>query len=418
MEDISHGLQRSVQKQIAIVDKKISAVETTQKTQLEQVGFLKLERDRLQREIEKASGRLDALSTRLQGLSDTMMTTVKAIEGKLEEQDRAMRAGNEAAHKALTGRLDSEAKLLTDQITAFQRSLSEFKGALAALGEQVSQQEQRHTGFTTQFSSRADALRAKMDQDVKAAESHLGEVNRSVQSVAKSLETVSQSLLGRIEEQDRRVEEMAKSLEAAIVRINTLNQALSQALLQMQEAGLQQARRRAEPAPRPSDRVSPPPEAERQAPRGRPRPSSTPERPPAATPPIEVASAISDKDAYDRVMQRFKQGDLGAAQRGFSAFLQTYPTSRLAANAQYWVGECYYGNKEYERAIEAFELVERRYPDSDKVAAALLKKGFAYLSLNEPQKASSVLKQVIDGYPHTPEASKAKTRLAQLAHTR
>jgi TolA-binding protein len=58
------------------------------------------------------------------------------------------------------------------------------------------------------------------------------------------------------------------------------------------------------------------------------------------------------------------------------------------------------------------------YPSSEKVPSALLKKGFAYLALKDRNRASSVWRQVVDGYPNSPEAGKALEKLAQLKQIR
>ncbi|MCS6897801.1 MAG: tol-pal system protein YbgF, partial [Nitrospira sp.] len=99
---------------------------------------------------------------------------------------------------------------------------------------------------------------------------------------------------------------------------------------------------------------------------------------------------------------------------GFAAFLSEYPNSDLAPNARYWQGEAYYGEKEYQKAIEAYNLVELHYPRSDKVPAAILKKGYAYLALKDKKRAESAFRQVMTLYPKSPEAGKASDKLAQL----
>lgn len=43
---------------------------------------------------------------------------------------------------------------------------------------------------------------------------------------------------------------------------------------------------------------------------------------------------------YDRVMEEFKQWDYEAALAGFRLFIELHGQSSLAANAQYWIGEC------------------------------------------------------------------------------
>ena len=62
--------------------------------------------------------------------------------------------------------------------------------------------------------------------------------------------------------------------------------------------------------------------------------------------------------------------------------------------------------------------MELDYPQSEKVPAAILKKGFAYLALKDKKRASSAFKQVVTLYPKTPEAGKAYDKLNQMKELR
>ncbi len=121
-----------------------------------------------------------------------------------------------------------------------------------------------------------------------------------------------------------------------------------------------------------------------------------------------------DRESYERTLTRFKEGDLEGSRQGFAEFLVQHPHSDLAPNARFWLGESYYGKKDYPRAIDAYDQVQLNHPASEKVPAALLKKGYAYLALKDRKRAASALKQVIDLYPKSPEANKAIDKLNQL----
>ena len=71
-----------------------------------------------------------------------------------------------------------------------------------------------------------------------------------------------------------------------------------------------------------------------------------------------------------------KDGQYDRAIVAFQKFLATYPDSSLADNAQYWLGEAYYVNKAYPEAQAAFQRVVDKYPQSRKLADALLKIGY------------------------------------------
>jgi len=61
-----------------------------------------------------------------------------------------------------------------------------------------------------------------------------------------------------------------------------------------------------------------------------------------------------------------------------------------------------------------FYEVRRRYPQSDKVPAALLRQGFAFAELGEKLNARLVLQDVVEKYPQSPESVRAKQKLKSL----
>jgi tol-pal system protein YbgF len=84
------------------------------------------------------------------------------------------------------------------------------------------------------------------------------------------------------------------------------------------------------------------------------------------------------------------------------------------ASPQYWIGECNYSLKDFGQAIVDFDTVRSKYPQSDKVPAALLKQGFAFAELGEKVNARLVLQEVVEKYPQSPEAARAKQRLKAI----
>ena len=68
-------------------------------------------------------------------------------------------------------------------------------------------------------------------------------------------------------------------------------------------------------------------------------------------------------------MEEFKQGDYEAAFAGFRLFIELNPKSALAANAQYWIGECQYRLRRYKDALDSFSNVGSYNPRSRKLAA-------------------------------------------------
>lgn len=119
----------------------------------------------------------------------------------------------------------------------------------------------------------------------------------------------------------------------------------------------------------------------------------------------------TSRHLYDRVMEEFKHRDYEAALAGFRLFLELHGQTSLAANAQYWLGECQYRMGRYKDALKAFYNVVSYYPLSPKLAASTLKIGQTYTKLKDHEKARLMFERVVDEYPESPEAEVARKTL-------
>jgi tol-pal system protein YbgF len=135
------------------------------------------------------------------------------------------------------------------------------------------------------------------------------------------------------------------------------------------------------------------------------------------TVPATPAPRSSGEDqvlTYQSAYRDYQRGHYDLAINGFKDFLAKNGSSDLAVNAQYWIGECLYSQKKYREAIEQFDTVVTKYPRSDKVAGALLKKGYAYLAVGEKAQGIVQLQYVVHEHPSSPETALARQRLKQL----
>jgi len=117
---------------------------------------------------------------------------------------------------------------------------------------------------------------------------------------------------------------------------------------------------------------------------------------------------------YDSAYRDFVKGQYALAQQGFSQYVQMFPESDLADNAQYWIGECNYSQKKYDDAIQVFQIVINQYPDGEKAPGALLKMAYAQIALGKTQNARDNLEKLIKRFPQSNEAGLARTRLQEL----
>jgi len=133
---------------------------------------------------------------------------------------------------------------------------------------------------------------------------------------------------------------------------------------------------------------------------------------PSKESPVELkGSSAGAGDLYRDAYESFYKGDIEGARRKFEAFLKQYPNTELSDNAQFWIGETYFFRKDFEKAILEYEKTIVKYPEGDKVPAALFKQALAFLELGEKTNAKSLLKRVIERYPHSEQAEMAKKKL-------
>jgi tol-pal system protein YbgF len=122
-----------------------------------------------------------------------------------------------------------------------------------------------------------------------------------------------------------------------------------------------------------------------------------------------------DKETmYSAAYQTFKEGHYSKAKSEFQNYLTAYPASEYSDNAQFWIGECYFFEKNYEKAILEYEKVVKNYAGGNKVPYALLKQGLSFQKLGDKTSAKLLLQQVIKNYPNTNQARIARSKLQEL----
>jgi tol-pal system protein YbgF len=107
----------------------------------------------------------------------------------------------------------------------------------------------------------------------------------------------------------------------------------------------------------------------------------------------------------------YSRGNYDLALSEFRQYVETYPTSEMADNAQYWIGECLYSKKQLNEAIAEFDKVSTLFPKGDKVPAARLKKAMVLMDLGQADAARAELTAIIKLYPRSNEAVLAKQQL-------
>jgi tol-pal system protein YbgF len=137
------------------------------------------------------------------------------------------------------------------------------------------------------------------------------------------------------------------------------------------------------------------------------------EKPPPVKeiPPETKGLSAGAGDLYKDAYETFQKNNLEGARRKFEVFLKQYPNTDLSDNAQFWIGETYYINKDFEKAILEYEKAIIKYPEGDKIPSALFKQALAFLELGDKTNAKNLLRRVIERYPNSDQAEMARKKL-------
>ena len=128
----------------------------------------------------------------------------------------------------------------------------------------------------------------------------------------------------------------------------------------------------------------------------------------------QTKDQLGEDEIYRLAKQAFDQGDSDAARKKFQELIEKYPKSERADNAQFWIGEIYYREKWYEKAILEYQKVIENYPKGNKVPASLLKQGLAFLNLGDKTNSRLILEELIKKHPKSNEAKIARDKVKSL----
>jgi tol-pal system protein YbgF len=145
-----------------------------------------------------------------------------------------------------------------------------------------------------------------------------------------------------------------------------------------------------------------------------------------AAPPIVAAAApsiaprgptIDNQDseaAYRDAFSLLKAGQYDESIAAFNDFLQRYPSSQYADNAQYWLGETYYVMRQFEPAVVEYRKLIDDYPESKKQSHAMLKIGYSLHELGQIDQARAILQDLRNRYAGTTAARLAEERIQRI----
>ena len=129
---------------------------------------------------------------------------------------------------------------------------------------------------------------------------------------------------------------------------------------------------------------------------------------------VPSGPAPSANTLYENGLRDIQSGKYDLARSEFQDYLKYYSNTDLASNAQFYLGEILYKQKQYNEAVAAYDKVLTNYPKSFKLGPARLKKGMALLDLGQKSAAIREFREVIKSFPGSEEDRLARAKLKEL----
>ena len=121
-----------------------------------------------------------------------------------------------------------------------------------------------------------------------------------------------------------------------------------------------------------------------------------------------------EKSAYQAAFDTLKEGRYKKAKTELKTFLERYPNSSYAGNAQYWLAEAHYVTRDFSQGIVEFKKVLDNYPTSNKVPDAMLKLGYTFYELKQFPQSKQILTDLRARFPDETASRLAAKRLDRI----
>ncbi len=132
---------------------------------------------------------------------------------------------------------------------------------------------------------------------------------------------------------------------------------------------------------------------------------------------LSTSLQASFQTDYDKALATFRSAkahaDYEAAASMFAALTSRKDAGSLQANSLFWLAECYYGLKDYVRALNCFERV-LLLPRSNKEEDSRYKVAVCYIKLGWNDAARWELTRFLRDYPASPKADLVRKELNKL----
>jgi TolA-binding protein len=129
-------------------------------------------------------------------------------------------------------------------------------------------------------------------------------------------------------------------------------------------------------------------------------------------PPVTKTGNLSGRETYLRALQLFNEKKYAEAAGIFQSLLDKGAPPMLDDNCHYWLGECAYGQRQYDEAITHFQKT-LTYAISEKKDESQIMTARSYVGLGNKEKAKAEYQKLLDMYPASPYIQRAREQMSR-----
>ena len=280
---------------------------------------------------------------------------------------------------------------------------------IVELQQSVNQIIQSQKDMQTQLAQNAAVDKTLMEQSMDTVNKLTG----NMMALQKTVQDMQANSGARLDTMSTQIQGISDNLQETLARMGKLNQQLTDAQNAIQSIDAKLASSAPPPTAAAPGAVpgAPGTPGAAQSPNGLP---PIPGAPPTSAGSLPPGAAPSADLLYSNGLRDLNGKKYDLASQEFGDYLKYYGTTDLASNAQFYLGEIFFAQQQFDQAIDAYSKVINNYPKSFKLAPAHLKRALALISLGEKNSGVSELRMVVKSYPGTDEEKRARAKLQEM----
>ena len=324
-----------------------------------------------------------------------------ASQDEMNKIHYQLRMLNKKVNDLESGTIDALMKRQASSSSQFDQLYQEFlqlKSELEETGHLNRRLTEQNKELETAFQNYARAEEEKRNEALKKLQEEIIQKDQNIEQLADQLKLQQENLKAiqqaRVEDAKRKAEAAARAAAEARAKAEAANRASSGSPVRLKADKEKKIYSAANPPPSQSQTTE------------------TTVQPPTPKKSIEVAAASASGSTSG--MELYKQGKYREAYQQFEQLTKERSGSEEAIEARFMMGECLFSLKEYDQAILDYQNIISNSPSSRRAPSAMLRQAMAFQNLNDSDTAKILYQKLLASYKNSPEAAKAKEYLDKL----